>query len=481
MTGTQSRNPIITAQPQHGGQACPPLEQQPCLVDCEGAWGCWSSCTSLSGNTPPFTRNRNYVVQIYKKNGGSACPTAETDSCVPDVCYSADSPELSSFGAKMMGMRPIQTLPSGHPGLSRTDCGGPLTTTDIIPTYDAALSGVDCSGGPLLYAYDSTSGTTKSTMANGKDGLSQMYFMQDSQAHLHFGMVNGQPTGASSNFAGSFTFKNAQNTGKLLESVGAIEWTVENDVSLTQWDACDALNNKDCYQWDVSKKRAKSEWHWSSNKNSGGMLGPLPAYGFCVEIVVGDVKGIANYEFSSYENKQWPLVAKGFDIDAMDVGLVVCTYACPQPSTCVEPVAGTVGNSDGTTGTTAGGTSGGNGGTSGTSGSGSGSGNGGTGNSGSSTTSSSGSGTTSSSGSGTTSSSGSGTTSSSGSGTGMGGSGGGDANDSSSGIGGCSTGNINAAGDGCEAACSSGHINAAGDGCEAGCLRVRGHLKRPVN
>ena len=60
------------------------------------------------------------------------------------------------------------------------------------------------------------------------------------------------------------------------------------------------------------------------------MLGPLPAYGFCVEIVVGDVKGIANYEFSSYENKQWPLVAKGFDIDAMDVGLVVCTYACPH-------------------------------------------------------------------------------------------------------------------------------------------------------
>ena len=133
MSGTRTRTITITSQPMNNGQSCPPPETEKCLVDCTGEWGCWSPCSSISSNgaTPPFKRKRNYVIQIYAKNGGASCPTEESSSCVPDVCYSAESTS-SSFGAKKMGMRPIRTLPVGHPGLSRTDCGGPLLVREIF-------------------------------------------------------------------------------------------------------------------------------------------------------------------------------------------------------------------------------------------------------------------------------------------------------------------------------------------------------------
>ncbi len=356
MSGTQSRSPTITAQPQNGGKACPGNEQRPCLVNCEGEWGCWSSCTSPTIYSPPFTKKRKYVIQIYSKNGGNSCPTEETKSCVPDVCYSAES-SVSSFGSKIMDLRPMQTLPPGHPGLSRTDCGGPVSSNDMIPTDNSNLQGHLCSGAPLLYYYDSTTGTSKSNL-NVQDGASQLFFMQDSNAMLHFGLLNGSPPSTTPGNADfSFTFKDALGTNKLQTSK-IIEWEVQNDISITNTAGCSATNDQDCYQFDTLTQRAKGKWSWSSNKNSGGILGPLPSYDFCISITAGDISGISKYYFGSYENNQWPLTLKEFDGSSFDHELKVCTYACPQPETCVEPTPGAPGNSGGTTGTTAGGTSG---------------------------------------------------------------------------------------------------------------------------
>ena len=132
------------------------------------------------------------MIQIYAKYGGASCPTEESSSCVPDVCYSAESTS-SSFCAKKMGMRPIRTLPVGHPGLSRTDCGGPLTNTDIIPV--ATDPPTDCTGPQLFYAHNPSTGRTEATsMVNGKDAVAQIFFIQDSNSQLYFGMMNGTET-----------------------------------------------------------------------------------------------------------------------------------------------------------------------------------------------------------------------------------------------------------------------------------------------
>ena len=58
-------------------------------------------------------------------------------------------------GAKMMGLKPIQTLPPSHPSL--TTCS--LKSTDIIPKTDPAAS--SCSGPEVFYAVDATSGTSR--------------------------------------------------------------------------------------------------------------------------------------------------------------------------------------------------------------------------------------------------------------------------------------------------------------------------------
>ena len=133
-------------------------------MDCSGEWGCWGACTSPSIIAPLFTRKRFYVTKIYAKNGGAACLIQETENCVPSVCYSAES-SFSGFGAKMMGLKPIQTLPPSHPSL--TTCS--LKSTDIIPKTDPAAK--SCSGPEVFYAVDATSGTSKSTLATGRFNL----------------------------------------------------------------------------------------------------------------------------------------------------------------------------------------------------------------------------------------------------------------------------------------------------------------------
>ena len=130
-------------------------------MDCSGEWGCWGACTSPSIIAPLFTRKRFYVTKIYAKNGGAACLIQETENCVPSVCYSSES-SFSGFGAKMMGLKPIQTLPPSHPSL--TTCS--LKSTDIIPKTDPAAK--LCSGPELFYAVDATSGTSKSTLARNR-------------------------------------------------------------------------------------------------------------------------------------------------------------------------------------------------------------------------------------------------------------------------------------------------------------------------
>jgi len=464
---------------------------------------------SQSGSYPPFTKSRSYVPTQQPLNGGTACPLPEEETCLPDVCWTAESTE-PSFGPRKDGMKPFSTLPPNHPAFTRTDCTAPLKTSTQctadsasspncawIPKVDSAATSTNehCTGPKLFYALDpSGSGRTMNPLVpvgNTKQGVSQIMLMQDSDAQLYFGIMNGGPSqnalggqnpGATADIEIEFTGINSQNQG--------VDWGVQNDPSLqpTNCKSSKGTGN-DCYTWDAVSKKGKAEWAWKDGKTSGGMIGPLPSYDFCAILKRGDVKGIDTYEFaSSFNDVSKEAVGSGsapyivttdntyvnrypFNDAALDYNVKICTYQCalgPPYRVGIDPIGTgqgtsgpTAGTAGGTTSATTGGTS--SGGSTTTNGGGSTTTNGGSSSSGGGSTSDgstsdgSGSGTS----SGTSSGSGSGT-SNTGSGTSTGG-----------GVivtpATCSTGTVNAAGDGCAPTCSTGEVNAAGDGCAPSC------------
>jgi len=171
VTGKQNRDHNVDVTPKDGwngqGAPCPPHQEQDCIIDCEGYWGAWSTCASPSGNYPPFTRSRSYVITVPPLNLGQNCPDSESEPCLPEVCYSADVEDSgrASFGPKKMDMKPLRTLSPNHPAFSRTDCDGKLTPTDNIPTADSNKP-EHCTGPDLFYALDAS--TKKNRNNNDK-------------------------------------------------------------------------------------------------------------------------------------------------------------------------------------------------------------------------------------------------------------------------------------------------------------------------
>ena len=361
-TGRKKRQPIISSQPLNGwdgyGAACPSEQEENCQADCEGAWGCWSPCATPNYLQPPWTKYRDFVVAVGTKNGGRACPTRETKKCLPDVCFSGESGS-SQFGAKMEGMVPLRHLPPVHPAFARTGCGGPLesgwlssssSSTDVwspgadvspskywLPPVDAGKS-KECTGPELWYAVDATTSRTGTLL--DKEGKSRLFWLQDGDGRLHYGVLNGVPAGGASvtgHVAADYTFKLDTNVNPA--TLSKLSWESMNDPPLDLSKSCSAQNGNDCYSWDELSKKAKAKWSWTTYQNSGGILGPLPSYGFCLTMTAGDVSGVDTYEFigsdvlvggTSYL-KEYP-----FDAGALDYYLKVCTYLCPKAESCRE-------------------------------------------------------------------------------------------------------------------------------------------------
>ena len=344
-TGKKSRSPIITAQPFVGwngvaGEACPIAEEEDCPADCEGSWLCWSKCSTLNYLLPSFTRKRDFEITITPRNGGLECPTRQTEACLPDVCYSAES-SSPSFGTKIMGMVPFRTLPPNHPGFTRTDCGGPITdVSSWIPAVDTTTPAT-CTGPSLWYALDTSTGNTKNEMAKGKDGIGQLFFLQDSDGRLHFGMLIGAPssTASSGYYSADYTLRFEVNKfGNYLP----IGWEVQNDVPVVTTSMCNAKNGKDCYSYDTPSEKAKVTWNWKTMTNAGGVLGPLQAYDFCIKMSAGDVSGVDSYEFASDDSLLLGGSGNGykrsitFNSEAFDYDLKICPYECKRTHECAD-------------------------------------------------------------------------------------------------------------------------------------------------
>ncbi len=163
VTGTQSRNLIITTQPANNGLACPTTTRETrscttaaCVVvpkDCIWFWSEWSACIgqcSLFG-----TRTRNVIVTQLPDPTGIQCPTVRTEtdntclmpSCPPVDCVVDWSPWSTCTGGTCGTDTGVQTRTGtirvapqygGAPCPSLTQsqsCATPACVQDCIVTY----------------------------------------------------------------------------------------------------------------------------------------------------------------------------------------------------------------------------------------------------------------------------------------------------------------------------------------------------------
>ena len=82
--GTSSRRYIVSRREAGGGKLCPrahesmetrPCNDKPCPADCVGGWGPWTACSETCG--AGGTRQRVYAVSSLALNGGAVCPFAD--------------------------------------------------------------------------------------------------------------------------------------------------------------------------------------------------------------------------------------------------------------------------------------------------------------------------------------------------------------------------------------------------------------------
>eukprot|EP00923_Selenidium_pygospionis_P043681 GHVN01075401.1.p1 GENE.GHVN01075401.1~~GHVN01075401.1.p1 ORF type:complete len:405 (+),score=35.87 GHVN01075401.1:180-1217(+) len=103
--GLKTRTRVITEQPQHGGDACPPLDDNAdcqvleCPVDCiVGVWSEWSTCpVSCQGS---IVSRRRSILQA-PEHGGDPCPDElyEEMACATDPC--AGEADMTFWNAAM--------------------------------------------------------------------------------------------------------------------------------------------------------------------------------------------------------------------------------------------------------------------------------------------------------------------------------------------------------------------------------------------
>lgn len=132
--GTQTREYAVTTPADHGGKACPAAQsqkcnEQPCPVDCAGAWGDYGACSKPCGTGQ---QSRSFSVTTQAAHGGDACPAVlrEEQPCNTNGCPVNCA---GSFGAW---------------GSCSEQCGGGSQSRSYDATTPAAFGGTACPASP---------------------------------------------------------------------------------------------------------------------------------------------------------------------------------------------------------------------------------------------------------------------------------------------------------------------------------------------
>jgi len=88
--GTKLQVATVTQYPNSTGTPCPTTlsryvacNTQACPVNCDYTWGAWSGCSASCGGG---TRSRDPIITTQAANGGTACPTKQTENCNTQAC-----------------------------------------------------------------------------------------------------------------------------------------------------------------------------------------------------------------------------------------------------------------------------------------------------------------------------------------------------------------------------------------------------------
>ena len=130
--GSQKRARTVNTATNHGGKACPSLDEArvcfsgPCPVHCDvSAWSSWQHCSASCGGG---TKLRTRTVLTHAESGGYVCPElSQSAGCNTHAC-------------------PVDCVVSvyGHWGPCSKSCGGGVHTRTREVTRAAAHGGVAC-------------------------------------------------------------------------------------------------------------------------------------------------------------------------------------------------------------------------------------------------------------------------------------------------------------------------------------------------
>ena len=190
----------------------------------------------------------------------------------------------ASFGA-VRTLHPAHAFPTGHPAVARTDCGGAPSRPTIPEIGPALFSSGTClpsSGVQMFYALDPTTGRSR-TFQTGA-GL-MIFFLVNAVGESYLGVQIGHY--ASSNAA-------APSSGYASIDVILSGATIDTMNPLPSWVVQDGMQISNPNAWSTAPNTKKSGRVQVSNlqgKTAGGILGPLPAYDFCVDVIIVEASG----------------------------------------------------------------------------------------------------------------------------------------------------------------------------------------------
>ena len=152
--GTRDRTRTIIRHPERGGALCPELEAQeacndhPCPIDCAVTdWGEWSECSADCGGG---TRTRTRITTRLPQHGGTACPALEEQEvCSPEECPCGNGTLDAGESCDDGNSDDEDGCSAGCDTEAGWDCGGfaPDVICEPIPDDGTVVGDEDCDDG----------------------------------------------------------------------------------------------------------------------------------------------------------------------------------------------------------------------------------------------------------------------------------------------------------------------------------------------
>jgi hypothetical protein len=192
-----------------------------------------------------------------------------------------DSEVAKSFGPPQQ-FHPAHSFPTGHPYTSRTDCGGAPTRPTVPETGPGLFSSGTCpvaSGAELFYALDPNTGRSK-TFLTGAGVM--IFFFVNSKGESYLGVQVGHKEKAGdSNLASGYVVLDVVLSGSKIDTMAVKpDWVFKDEAGGSSFD-----------KWKSGSTSGRILLDIQNGRTAGGVLGPLPAYDFCVDLIIVEASG----------------------------------------------------------------------------------------------------------------------------------------------------------------------------------------------